>query len=139
MDNWITLMKTGNALYRLKEYTSAGDHYMRSIELLSSSSDTGIPTDQISTCLAKRYGNCSECFYKTGNFTMSLEYAKKCVKYSPKWFKGHLRVCRAYRKVGKWKKSMSAIINAFNCTDPTHDEEIQQKLLYELVETSAYK
>ncbi|KAH9510298.1 hypothetical protein Btru_042705 [Bulinus truncatus] len=138
-EDWMLFMKDGNKLFRSGNYVSAEERYLRSVELLTSLvGETTVHEDNLKSCFAKRYGNCAECCMRRQDFRKSLEYAKKCVNYRQDWYKAHLRVGRAYRKLGKLKKSLVALVNTFNSTLPLQDDEIRQKVLYELVETTMF-
>ncbi|CAL1532834.1 unnamed protein product, partial [Lymnaea stagnalis] len=134
-----SLKKHGNRCYRSEDYQGAIEAYTKGIQILEIYMAKNEGNIQICTWdkgLAQLHGNRSECWFKLSEWNQCLEDAKRNVDYHPEWYKGHFRVARAYRNLGKFRKSVYAFVQAYMRLPSSEAEDLNKKVLYELIETA---
>ncbi|CAL1532830.1 unnamed protein product [Lymnaea stagnalis] len=133
------LKKHGNRCYRSYDYQGAIGAYtkgIQSLEIYMAKNEGKIQIRKWDKILAQLHGNRSECWFKLSKHRQCLEDAKTSVSYHSEWYKGHFRVARAFRDLGKFRKSVYAFVQAYIRVASSEAEDLKKKVLYELIETA---
>ena len=111
MDDWKELKKIAEDLYKSREFEQAVQKYIKALENLMDSNSSRAKRDnserynlfKFKTEAAKIYSNISLMYFNLwetnksqDSIRLSVKYAKKAIEFDPVWFKGYLRLSKAY-------------------------------------------
>ena len=111
MDDWKELKNIAEELFKSLEYEQAAQKYIEALQNLMDSNSSKAKNDNserdslfgYKTEAAKIYSNISLMYFKLwetnksqDSIGLSVRYAKKAIEFHPVWFKGYLRLSKAY-------------------------------------------
>ncbi|CAL1532837.1 unnamed protein product, partial [Lymnaea stagnalis] len=116
----------------IKEYTIG----IQMLEIARSENEGNTQFYKWDKSLAQLHGKRSECWFKLAELMQCLEDAKRNVDYHPEGYKGHYRVAEAYKELGQFKEAVNAFVKAYNRLTSSDGEDLDKKILKDLIETA---
>ena len=136
MDDWKEIKKIAEDLYKSREFEQAAQKYIKALENLMDS-DCKTKTDNseranvfdFKTEATKIYSNISLMYFNLwetnksqDSIRLSVKYAKKAIEFDPLWFKGYLRLSKAYYSQ---KEKDNAIDAMMKCMSFAKDKDVE--------------
>ena len=137
MDDWKELKKIAEELFKSLEYEQAAKKYIEALQNLMDSNSSNAKNDNserdslfgFKTEAAKIYSNISLMYFKLWETNksqdligLSVKYAKKAIEFDPVWFKGYLRLSKAYYSR---KENGNAIEAMMKCMSFAKDKDVE--------------
>ena len=137
MDDWKELKKIAEELFKSLEYEQAAKKYIEALQNLMDSNSSNAKNDNserdslfgFKTEAAKIYSNISLMYFKLWETNksqdligLSVKYAKKAIEFDPVWFKGYLRLSKAYCSR---KENGNAIEAMMKCMSFAKDKDVE--------------
>ena len=136
MDDLKEIKKIAEDLYKSREFEQAAQKYIKALENLMDS-DCKTKTDNseranvfdFKTEATKIYSNISLMYFNLwetnksqDSIRLSVKYAKKAIEFDPLWFKGYLRLSKAYYSQ---KENDNAIDAMMKCMSFAKDKDVE--------------
>ena len=136
MDDWKELKKIAEELFKSLEYEQAAKKYIEALQNLMDSNSSNAKNDNserdslsgFKTEAAKIYSNISLMYFKLWETNksqdligLSVKYAKKAIEFDHVWFKGYLRLSKAYYSR---KENGNAIEAMMKCMSFAKDKDV---------------
>ena len=137
MDDWKELKNIAEELFKSLEYEQAAQKYIEALQNLMDSNSSKAKNDNserdslfgYKTEAAKIYSNISLMYFKLwetnksqDSIGLSVRYAKKAIEFHPVWFKGYLRLSKAYYSR---KENSNAIETMMKCMSLAKDKDVE--------------
>ncbi|KAL3888629.1 hypothetical protein ACJMK2_000994 [Sinanodonta woodiana] len=123
----------GSAKFKAGDHQGALEAYSRGIWVFQANGSQ-VPAGMTKRDIAALYGNRSAVFLSQNRFQEALDDAVISVLNDEHWYKGHVRVGRAHRKLGNCEISLRALLNALKCAE-TQSDNVKLDIIMELTQT----
>ncbi|KAL3888631.1 hypothetical protein ACJMK2_000996 [Sinanodonta woodiana] len=123
----------GSAKFKAGDHQGALEAYSRGIWVFQANGSQ-VPAGMTKRDIAALYGNRSAVFLSQNRFQEALDDAVISVLNDEHWYKGHVRVGRAHRKLGNCEISLRALLNALKCAE-TQSDNVKLDIIMDLTQT----
>ena len=130
MDNWKELKKIAGNLFTNQEYKQAAEKYIIALQDLvqnnfskfenvnpHSDDQFGLKTEAAKICsnISLMYLKLWETNVSENSICCSVDYGRKATQYDPTWFKGYLRLSKAYHSGNESDNAIDVMLNFMSC------------------------